>query len=163
MARGQKYKEAVRQRALAQMAAGDSLSFVAKELGIPRTTLQGWYERQCAEENVDRAERQQRNRERFAEEAWRTIHAGNEILRRRFERAAWDEAALDEMLAAFAAGAETLDAEALRTLLKQFRELQLADAGKVAVVLGTLYDKQALIAKEATANVTISERKFEEL
>jgi len=163
MARGQKYSEEIRERAFALIAAGESCSAVARTLGIPRTTLKGWQDSQSTEEKESREELHRRHKERFAEDAWQTIHFGNEILTRRFERAARNEREMDRLLEAFLASAETLSAEQLKALLKKFGELQLMDVGKVAVVMGTLYDKQALIAKEATARVELAELKFEEL
>ena len=161
--RGQKYGEKTRERAFAQLAAGNSCSAVAKELGVPRTTVKGWVDRQTDTEKQSREELHRRNKERFADDAWRTIHAGNELLIRRFERAARSEAEMDRLLEEFLTCSEDLTAEQMRALLKQFQELKLMDVGRVAVVLGTLYDKQALIAKEATARVELTDVKFEDI
>ena len=163
MARGQKYGEEIRERAFVLMAAGESCSAVARALGVPRTTVKGWQENQSAAEKEDREELHRRHKERFARDAWQTIHFGNEILTRRFERAARNEREMDRLLESFLASSEELGAEQMKALLKKFGELQLMDVGKVAVVMGTLYDKQALITKEATAAVALTELKFEEL
>ena len=97
------------------------------------------------------------------ENAWRTIHAGQELLVRRLERAVQSEELLDEMMHAFTAGASELNGDQLRQMIREFQDLKIMDIGKIAVVLGTMYDKQALIAKEATAHVEISDVKFEDL
>lgn len=163
MARGQKYSDEIKERAFALMAAGNSYTAAAKELGVPRTTVKGWCVSQTEEEKQSREELHRLHKERFAEDAWKTIHFGNAILMRRFERAARNEREMDRLLEEFLRCAETLSADQTRALLKRFQELQLMDAGKVAVVMGTLYDKQALIAKEATARVEIADMKFEDI
>ena len=161
--RGQKYTERTKERAFALLAAGNSVSCVAKELGVPRTTVKGWVDRQTEEEKLTREEIHQKNKERFADDAWRTIHAGNELLIRRFERAVNSERELDRLLEDFLSCSEDLTAEQTKALVKQLGELKLLDVGKVAVVLGTLYDKQALIAKEATARLELNDVKFEDI
>lgn len=161
--RGQRYGEELRERAFSLLAAGNSYSAVAKALGVPRTTLKGWVDRMSDAQKQDQEERHRQNKERFANDAWRTIHAGNELLVRRFERAARSEAELDRLLEELMTCSEQLSAEQARALLKRFQELKLMDVGKVAVVLGTLYDKQALIAKEATARVEVTDVKFEDI
>lgn len=161
--RGQKYTERERESAFTLLTAGNSISAVAKELGIPRTTIKGWVDRQTDTERLSREEIHKKNKERFADDAWKTIHAGNELLCRRFERAVRSERELDHLLDELLRGSEALSAEQVKDLIKKFGELKLLDVGKVAVVLGTLYDKQALIAKEATSCVELADVKFEDI
>ena len=161
--RGQKYGEETRQRAFALLETGESVSAVARTLGVPRTTLKGWLDRRSEAEEADMEALHRRNKERFASDAWRTIHAGSTLLVHRFERALRNEAELDRLLSELLRGTEELSAEQTRALVKQFQELKLMDVGKIAVVLGTLYDKQALIAKEAMARVELTDVRFEDL
>ena len=44
MARGQKYNDDLKEKALALLAVNNSVSFVAKELGLPRSTVKTWKE-----------------------------------------------------------------------------------------------------------------------
>ena len=163
MARGQRYSEEIKERAFALAAITPSVSAIAKELNLPRTTVKGWLEQRSETDRVDQEALHRQHQERFVEEAWRIIHAGQETLVKRLERAAKHEAELDEMLVQMTACADALTAEQIKALIKQFQELKIADIGKLAVVLGTMYDKQALIAKEATARVEVTDVRFEDL
>lgn len=161
--RGQKYNDDIRERAFALMATNNSISAVAKAVGIPRSTLKGWLaKRESEEPDAGEAERQ-RNKERFVTDAWKSIHAGQALLIRRLERALQHEDTLDRMMDEFTSGAEQLNADQLKAMIRKFEDLKIMDIGKLAVVLGTMYDKQALIAKEATARVEVAEVKFEDL
>lgn len=157
MARGQKYNDDIKERAFALVASNNSISAVARELGVPRTTVKGWLNAQSDSDKKRREEIHEANKDKFAQDAWITIHKGNQILKRRFERAADNEAELDLLLAKFMECKDSLSAEQTKALIRQFGEIKLLDVGKIAVVLGTLYDKQALIAKEATARVEMVE------
>ena len=44
MARGQRYSEEIKERAFALAAITPSVSAIAKELNLPRTTVKGWLE-----------------------------------------------------------------------------------------------------------------------
>lgn len=154
--RGQKYNDDIKERAFAMAATNNSISAVARELGVPRSTVKGWLEAQSDSEKERREKLRRENKDQFVDDAWKTIHKGNQILMRRFERAADSEAEIDRLLEEFM-GCGDLTLEHTKALRKQFEELKLMDVGKIAVVLGTLYDKQALIAKEATARVEMVE------
>lgn len=144
-------------------AINPSVSGIAKELKLPRTTVKGWLEQRDESERADQEALHRQHQERFVRDAWRIIHAGQETLVKRVERAARHEEELDRMLEQMTACADSLTAEQTKALIRQFRELKIADIGKLAVVLGTMYDKQALIAKEATARVEVSDVRFEDL
>ncbi len=161
MARGQKYDDKIKERAYALADSGVCMSAIAKELGVPRTTVKGWVSKRREEPHTDAEEIRRKNKERFVNDAWRSIHAGNGILIRRLERALRREEDLDRLLEEFLAGTVELTAEQTRELLKRFSAIKVEDIGKIAVTLGTLYDKQALIAKEATGIIEL-ERRFED-
>lgn len=161
MARGQKYGEEIKERAYALADCGNSMSAISKELGVPRTTIKGWLNRKEITPDIDRDAVRQRNKERFVDDAWRSIHAGNAILNRRLERALNQEKEMDHLLEDFLTGAGELTQEQRRELLKRFSALKVEDIGKIAITLGTLYDKQALIAKEATGIIEL-EKRFED-
>ena len=163
MARGKKYNDDIKERAFALAATNNSITAVAKELGIPRTTVKTWLSQQNEEETQTLEALHRQNKERFVEEAWRAIHAGQELLIRRLERAVDSEREMDRLLSEFLICSDQLSEGQIREMQKRFGELKVMDIGKVAVVLGTMYDKQALIAKEATARVEVADVRFEDL
>lgn len=163
MARGQKYNDDIKEKAFAMRATNNSFSSIARELGVPRSTIMTWFANRSDAEEEQQEELRQQNKDKFVTEAWETIHAGIAILSRRFKRASESEQEMDRLLAEFSNCADELNENQIKALLKRFQELQIVDVGKIAVVLGTLYDKQALIAKEATARVEmVEEMKFED-
>ena len=163
MARGQKYNDDIKEKAFAMRVTNNSFSSIARELGVPRSTIMTWFSNRSDAEEEQQEELRQRNKDQFVKEAWETIHAGNEILLRRFKRASESEQEMDRLLEEFLKCTDGLDGNQIKALLKRFQDLKILDVGKIAVVLGTLYDKQALIAKEATARVEmVEEMKFED-
>ena len=44
MAKGQKYNDDIREKAIALLTVNNSVSFVARELGLPRSTVKSWKE-----------------------------------------------------------------------------------------------------------------------
>ena len=161
MARGQKYSDKIKERAYALADCGNTLTAIAKVLKIPRTTVKGWLKKRNETVDANAEDVRKKNKERFVNDAWRSIHAGNAILVRRLERAVGQEDEMDRLLDEFLSGTEELTDEQRRDLLRKFNALKVEDIGKIAVTLGTLYDKQALIAKEATDIIGL-ERRFED-
>jgi hypothetical protein len=114
-------------------------------------------------------ELRQAKKDKFADDAWRMLDDAKCLLERRLKRALEEEDKLDEILDAFADMEDEqgngLSEKALRELYRKFSSLKLEDIRALSTVLGTLYDKQALAAKDATQIVggTIGVLKFEEL
>lgn len=161
MARGQKYGDKIKEKAYALADCGNTITAIAKSLKVPRTTVKGWLKRRNETADANSEEARKKNKERFVNDAWRSIHAGNGILVRRLERALGQEDEMDRLLDEFLSGAKDLSDEQRRELLRKFNALKVEDIGKIAVTLGTLYDKQALIAKEATGIIEV-DRRFED-
>ena len=124
------------------------------------------------ETNVDGmslVELRQLKKDKFVDEAWEMIEDAKSLLARKLKRALEDEDKLDEILDAFANMEDEqgngLSDKAIRELYRKFSALKLEDVRALSTVVGTLYDKQALAAKEATQIVggTIGVLKFEDL
>ena len=62
------------------------------------------------------------------------------------------------------AKADSITDSQRRALYKKLESIKIEDIGKLAVVLGTIYDKQALANKEATSIIdgSIAVKKFED-
>lgn len=169
MARGQKYNDDLKEKAFALLAVNNSVSLVAKELGLPRSTVKSWKEDYDKKAEISGeptiANLRQENKKRFVEDAWRLIDKTKTLLERRLDRAIESEDELDKIVEEICRlDNKDLTNEQRKALYSRIKSLKLEQAKELAVVLGTLYDKQALANKEATAIVegNITVKKFED-
>ena len=158
MARGKKYNDDIKEKVYALAETNNSMAFIAKELNLPRSTVITWIknrEKELEESGGDNFEQlRQKNKENFVKAAWKTIELSQNLIERRLQRAKDHEDELDRIVEEIASmGDKELSAEEKQKLCKKIREIKLEDVGKLVTVLGTLYDKQALASKEATAIV----------
>lgn len=145
-----RYGDREREQAYALYAVCGNVTEVAERMGIPRTTVSGWLKNAPSD---DLSVLRHKQKELFITDAWRVIGDAQEVLRRRLERALSQEDAIDEIISEVM---DTPDAELSRdaknSLIKKLSVLRCDDLSKVAVVLGTMYDKAALAAKDTTAD-----------
>lgn len=170
MAKGQKYNDDIREKAIALLTVNNSVSFVARELGLPRSTVKSWKEafdkeaEESGEDNI--AKLRQKKKEDFINDAWKLIDLSKGVLEKRLTRAMDNEEALDELVEEISKlDYKTLTSQQRQALYMKLAKIKVDDVKSLATVLGTLYDKQALANKEATTIVegNITVRKFEDL
>ena len=155
MARGQKYNDDLKERAFALLAVNNSVSYVAKELGLPRSTVKSWkegYDKKAEEGGEPTiAILRQKNKEKFVENAWNLIGKVETLLERRLNRAVESEDVIDTLLYEILAldNKELTDSQR-KALYTRISAIKIENVKELAVILGTLYDKQALANKEAT-------------
>ena len=169
MAKGQKYNDDIREKAIALLTVNNSVSFVARELGLPRSTVKSWKEafdkeaEESGEDNI--AKLRQKKKEDFINDAWRLIDLSKSVLEKRLTRAKDNEEALDEHVEEICQlDYKTHTSQQRQALYMKLAKIKVEDVKSLATVLGTLYDKQALANKEATAIVegSITVKKFED-
>lgn len=169
MAKGQKYNDDIREKAIALLTVNNSVSFVARELGLPRSTVKSWKEafdkkaEESGEDNI--AKLRQKKKEDFINDAWKLIDLSKSVLEKRLTRARDNEEALDELVDEICKlDYKTLTSQQRQSLYMKLAKIKVEDVKSLATVLGTLYDKQALANKEATAIVegSITVKKFED-
>lgn len=169
MAKGQKYNDDIREKAIALLTVNNSVSFVARELGLPRSTVKSWKEafdkeaEESGEDNI--AKLRQKKKEDFINDAWKLIDLSKGVLEKRLTRARDNEEALDELVDEICKlDYKTLTSQQRQALYMKLAKIKVEDVKSLATVLGTLYDKQALANKEATAIVegSITVKKFED-
>lgn len=170
--RGSKYSDEIKEQAFALLAINNNVQAVADALKIPRTTVNTWkkeWEREDCTSDVDKndtsgteqekktqasklAELRQRKKEEFVDKAWGMLERTQRLLERRIKRAEAYERDIDKLVDEVKKlpGLNQTERNALFTKLS---EIKLESAKSLAVLLGTLYDKQALAAKEPTMNV----------
>ena len=167
MAKGKKYGDDVREKAYALFASGNTVPYVAKKLGLPESTVRGWRKTkytQIDEENLVAI--RAKKKEEFVSKAWKAINLSQTLLERKLARAVEQEEEIDSLMKLVDGTAKEvgLSDAGKRALLNNVAQLRCDDLGKLATVLGTLYDKQALAMKEATEIVEgeIKLKKFED-
>lgn len=186
MAQGKKYNDDIKEKAFALLACNNNAMDVAKQLGLKYTTVKTW-EKKYLEQSKELAEKRARggdsyevtksesefdleklrneNKKKFVNDAWRLIDKTKTLLERRLDRAIESEDELDRLVEEICRlDNKDLTYEQRKALYSKIKSLKLEQAKELAVVLGTLYDKQALANKEATAIVegNITVKKFED-
>lgn len=165
---GKKYNDDVKEKAYALFDTNNNLTFISKKLGIPKSTLFGWKKAYDArtEEDENLAQVRTKKKEKFVTDAWRGIELSNAILLRRLERAFSEENAIDRLLDAVCdeCVSQEVPYNERKALLAKVSTLHCEDLGKLVQVLGTLYDKQALVNKEETEILggQVALKKFED-
>lgn len=151
MAQGKKYNDDIREKAFALLACNNSVAEVARTLKLPYSTVKTWkynylarseeLARQATEdersEELDLAKLRRVEKERLIRNAWRIIGKSQKLIERRIDKA--------------------LDNPNIPECEIGVREL--------STVMGTLYDKASLAAREPTEIIEgeVAVKRFEEL
>lgn len=160
MARGQKQpNNADKERARALLLT-DTVASVARQLGRPWSTIKDW--KREFERDDSFVKLREKRKEKFVNDAWNLIDMSRRIIERRLVRALEGEEILDELCEEIL---EDVTPEKKKAIRDKFTALKLENIKDVAVVLGTIYDKQALANKEPTSIVDgeVAVKKFEDL
>lgn len=116
-------------------------------------------------EEKDLAKLRKKKKEEFVESAWTLIGQCETLIGRRIARALESENAIDELLnEILMLDRKDLTEPQRKSLYSKISAIKIENVKELAIVLGTLYDKQALANKEPT---TIADNnillKFEDL
>ena len=150
MAQGKKYPQEVKEKALALLAVNTNVSAVARELGLPRSTIVTW--QQEAQNDEDFGKLREQKKEEFINGAWDIVMRAQRLITKRIDRAEKAEAELDRLLDEVDCLPVTmLSNEERRAIAKRIMELKLDDIGKLGTVMGTMFDKHALALNQPTA------------
>jgi transposase-like protein len=157
---GSKADAVTREKAYALFATEDNVSRIARELGVPDSTVRGWkkkYDEECAKDPV-KAKARDDQKSAFVQDCWGIINNSIKVAARRIERAANEEERIDALIDAVCdASAEAdLDPKRESDILRKVESLKCEDLVKLTTVIGTLYDKQALASGDNTANVGVT-------
>lgn len=192
MARGKVIEKELQAQIFALLAQGKSVSDVARELGLSRSTVQGWEDRflkkseeiamreakptknateDATEPNdevtnegeLDLVKARELSKKQFVEKAWGLINKSQTLIERRLDRAINSENELDKILdEVMCLDHKELTDNERKALAKKIMQLKVENIKDLAVVLGTIYDKQALANKEPTSIIDGKVKKFEE-
>lgn len=163
---GKKYTEDIREKALALRAAGYSVRDVSGRLGASPSTIRAW-EKAITNSDPDKLTKLRTEKNAaFASRAWADCEAALTLISRRIKAAGNDMGVLERLIAE-ASEAEEITPEERRDLLRRLAAVRVDDIGKLSTVMGTLYDKSALAAGEATEAVrmtgSVRVERFEDL
>lgn len=147
MARGSKYTDKQKEQALAMLTTMP-FKTVSENLDIPENTLRDW-NKNAEKINPEFVELRNKKKEEFVESSWRIIEKANRLIEKKIDRALSTEEDIDKIIDK-AKVSDKLDKEDIIALTKSVNKLGIDNIGQVSTVVGTLYDKQALINKEAT-------------
>ena len=162
-----KYNDDIKEKAYALLTTNNNIREVARQLKIPLSTLIGWKKKFIQEDkeyndtqgtNVNESNTnkfvQLRNekKQEFITQAWGIVDKATKILEQRLDRALYSEQELDELVKQMRASNE-LSSEQVKELYRKMALIKIEDAGKLATIIGTMYDKQALANNEPTSKV----------
>jgi len=169
--RGKKFNDDIKEKAFALLATNNNAKVVADTLGLKYTTVKTWekkFLKEAEEQQKTKAEDKQdtnlrteslvelRNKKKkeFVDSSWNIISKAQELLERRITRALEKEDELDSLVTEIEQlDYKDLSQEQRKALHKKMAAIKVEDVGKLATMLGTLYDKQALANNEATSKV----------
>lgn len=168
--RGKKFNDDIKEKALALLATNNNAQVVADTLGLKYTTVKTW-EKKLLKDAQDKenskandfVELRNKKKKEFVDEAWKIIGHAQQLLARRLERALLSETEIDNLVdEIMQLDYQDLNQEQRKALYKKVAAIKVEDVGKIATVLGTIYDKQALANGEATSIEEQVVKKFED-
>lgn len=175
--------------ALKRLKAGESASVISRDLKIPRTTLLGWKNDEATGArprkktahvredksdtlkteneivNVDKpqeeeAPTQENRKQAFSKYSWENIEKAQRLIDRRLSRALDYEKELDEIVnIVLEATDEEVDYKQKMVLINKLKQIRVTDLRDIVVLIGTLYDKQALANNEANEKLSLAQDK----
>jgi transposase-like protein len=102
--------------------------------------------------NRNLVELRNEKKKEFITQAWGIVDKATKILEQRLDRALYSEQELDELVKQMRASNE-LSSEQVKELYRKMALIKIEDAGKLATIIGTMYDKQALANNEPTSKI----------
>lgn len=135
---GSKYDNETREKALALLAANDNASAVARELGLPVSTVASWRKEKLKDDKF--ADLRRKKQKAFINKAWEAIDRSMKIAETRLKMA---EKYTGELLELLEGCAETEEISekyypAFRRLVEKIAMYDISDIMKV---ISTMYDK----------------------
>lgn len=163
MAQGKKYGDDIKERAYALLAVNNNVQAVADEMKLPYSTVNNWRIKWLKQNPTDKQsdtknleEVRNKNKEKFANKAWGIIMGSTSLAERRVNRALYFEERIDAVAEAIMKHTESLAREtgiawdSLVALVKELKGFKAMRLGELSSLIGVMYDKQALVNKEAT-------------
>lgn len=152
------YDLQIKEKALALYAINNNGEQTAKEFNIPPATVRSWV--QQANKNKDFIAFRDERKKEFIQTAWDNIKMGNDLLKKRLNRALNQEEELMQLIDIMQD--EKLTTEDKQKIMTKIKEMRLDNINQISTVIGTLYDKQALASGDVTSREEQVIKKFED-
>ena len=159
MAKGKKTSPELKEKCIAIAMSTGNVSEAARQTGVAQTTINTWMK-----EKDELVKLREYKKQEFVNQSWEIISAAERILKGRVERAENFDRLIDKQIEAVIQSEDMTEQEKVNAI-EMLSQKKAENTKDMAVILGTLYDKQALANKEATAIVdgNIGIKKFEDL
>lgn len=140
------HSEETKELARARVAAGESLSRVAREMGVAKSTLHSWLTQADRDGHQEAREKQ---KQRFIRQAWETIFKAVTVGDKRLGFVLENADTLDQAVKAITCSSlSNTDKTQVLKVLASLANVPLRD---LAIYIGTVYDKIALAAGDPTS------------
>ena len=111
------------------------------------------------EEKNDQSTQSER-KQSFSDSSWDNIEKAHKIINRRLNRALDNEDALDKIVdIVWSINEKDLSYEQKLSLLSKLRRIKVEDVREMVILIGTLYDKQALANGEVNGKIGLEQEK----
>lgn len=139
------HSEETKELARARVAAGESLSRVARDLGVAKSTLSGWLKQSDWDGHQQTREDQ---KQRFIRQAWESVFKAVTVGDKRLGLLLENAERIDEAVKALiSADLNKRDKGDILKILGSLASIPLKD---LAIYIGTIYDKIALASGDVT-------------
>ena len=147
--KNRKKPEKLRERAIQLYGVTGSITKVAKQLGVSKSTVHRWLHDDDAAPIVEQV-RTEKKRE-FAQEAGEVLRKSLLLLDRRITTALEGEEELAALLREIRQDG-AISPQVKESFCRKLQTLEVQRLGELATAMGVLYDKRALAQGEATAS-----------
>lgn len=158
--RGKKIGEREREIVTAGRESGLSYKKAAEAAGISEASARRIILEGASERTEKEKEAAESGKETFIKDAWEVISGSVELIKKRLAMAQADAGELMEIINDVIEGKELDDKRKNKLawlLEKQAREMTVPSLRELAGVVGTMYDRQALLSGEATENIQLTQ------
>ena len=154
MARGnyKRYTAEDKEKAYNIFAATENLSETSDKLNVPITTLKGWIDEFKATQPEKFEMLRTEKKEKFIKQADTIIEKASRLIDRRLQTALEREVELDKLMDEVAKNGD-MKATERTAIINKIKALEIQRLSDISTTLGTIYDKRALAAGEATENI----------
>ena len=158
---GKGFGDNVKEKILAELAAGTSISDLARRYKIAKSTISGWKKalnNPGNQQKLDEFEQLRTEKKKeFIKGAWELIDDSLAVAKTRMSRARRLEQNIDILVEAIKKnnGEITKDTGLawfdLLDIIKELHSLKNPKLSEISTLIGTIYDKQAVASNEATS------------
>ncbi len=167
---GKKHNDELKEKAFALLVCNNA-SYVAKELGLPYTTVKTWEnkfikegkkkideERETSSDDENNLVKlRNKKREQFINNAWKLIDDSVAVAQKRINKAKNLESDIDNLCEIIKKNAGKIEQDTgigwfdLLNIIQEIKSFKSPKLSEISTLIGTIYDKQALANGEATS------------